>query len=109
MGSLIQLQGYVAVVLGVVLFAMEIFAFVDCLRQRADAFPAAGKQTKVIWLALTGAAAVIGFLSVLNPLQIFGLLAVVAAGVYLAGVRPALRQVIGRAKDNNPSGPYGPW
>lgn len=109
MGSLIQLQGTVALVLGVVLFAMQLFALVDCIRQRSDAFTAAGKLSKPAWLAITGAACLLGFLTILSPLNIFEIAAVVAAGVYLADVRPALQQVTGKARGNNASGPYGRW
>lgn len=108
MGSILHLQQSVAMVLGVVLFAMQLFALVDCVRQRTDAFTAAGKLSKPIWLAITGGACVLGFLSILSPLNIFEIAAVVAAGVYLADVRPALQHVVGRAKGNN-SGPYGRW
>ncbi|MBB2892796.1 DUF2516 family protein [Flexivirga oryzae] len=108
MGNLIHLQQTVALVLGVVLFAMQLFALVDCLRQRTDAFPAAGKRTKSLWLAITGVAAALGLLSITAPLNMFEIIAVVGAGVYLADVRPALQQVTGRARRNN-SGPYGPW
>jgi hypothetical protein len=108
MGSLIHLQDSVALVLGVVLFAMQLFALIDCLRQRSDAFTAAGKLSKPAWLAITGGACLLGFLMILSPLTIFEIAAVVAAGVYLADVRPALQQVTGRAKRNN-SGPYGRW
>lgn len=109
MGSLIQLQGTVALVLGVVLFAMQLFALVDCIRQRSDAFTATGKLSKPAWLAITGAACLLGFLTILSPLNIFEIAAVVAAGVYLADVRPALQQVTGKARGNNASGPYGRW
>jgi hypothetical protein len=53
-------------------------------------------------------AAAIGFVSLLNPLNIFNLIAFVAAAVYLVDVRPALRQVSGRGGGSQ-SGPYGPW
>jgi hypothetical protein len=51
-------------------------------------------------------AVLLGFVSLRNPLNIFSLLAVVGAAVYLADVRPAIRQVTGRGGNN---GPYGPW
>ncbi|HWC22229.1 MAG TPA: DUF2516 family protein [Flexivirga sp.] len=108
MGSLVHLQETVALVLGVVLFAMQVFALVDCIRQRSDAFTAAGKLSKPAWLAITAVATMIGFLVILSPISIFEIAAVVAAGVYLADVRPALQQVTGRARRNN-SGPYGRW
>jgi hypothetical protein len=37
-----------------------------------------------------------------------GLIAVVAAGVYLADVKPALDRVMGKGSRRN-DGPYGPW
>jgi len=37
----------------------------------------------------------------------FGVIAFVAAAVYLADVRPALKQVSGRGGGRQ--GPYGPW
>ncbi|MFC6703955.1 DUF2516 family protein [Flexivirga alba] len=109
MGSLVHLQETVALVLGVALFAMQLFALVDCIRQRSDAFTAAGKRTKTLWLAITGVAAALGLLSITGPLSIFEIAAVVGAGVYLADVRPALQQVTGKARGNNSSGPYGRW
>lgn len=109
MGSLFEVQSTIAFVLGIALFAMELFAFVDALRHRADAYVAASKRTKTIWLAVTGVAAVLGLLVIQNPLSIFGILAVVGAAVYLADVRPALQQVSGRGGKGQNMGPYGPW
>lgn len=104
-------QGLVLLVLGSLAFAMQVFALVDAARHRSDAFVAAGKRTKQFWVIVLAVAAALGFVSVLNPLNIFSLLAVVAAGIYLADVRPALRQVSGRGGGNGSQhmGPYGPW
>lgn len=93
-------------ILGLAAFALEVWALVDALRQRPDAFVAAGKRTKQFWTILLGVAALLGFVTLTNPLNLFSLLAVVGAGVYLADVRPAVRQVGGRGGS---SGPYGPW
>src|SRR6478752_5307543 len=68
---------------------------VDALRHPEKAYVAAGKRTRTFWLVLLGAALAIGFVTLFNPLSIFGLLAFVGAAVYLADVRPALRQVRG--------------
>lgn len=99
-------QGLVLQLLGLAAFALEVWALVDAARNRADSFVAASKRTKQFWLILLGVATLLGFVTLRNPLNIFALLAVVAAGVYLADVRPALRQVSGRGGS---SGPYGPW
>lgn len=109
MGSLNIVQGYVALILGVVLFALQVFAFVEALRYRADAYPAAGKLTKVAWCAITGVAMVLGLLSITSPLNIFELLACAAAIVFLVDVRPALRQVLGKDNAKGGRGPYGGW
>jgi hypothetical protein len=97
-------QGIVQVALGLVALGMQVFALVDALRQRTDAFAAAGKLTKKLWLVILGVATALGFVSLYSPLNFFNLIAVVAAGVYLADVRPALRGVTGGG-----TGPYGPW
>lgn len=102
-----EAQGYVVLVLTIAALAIEVFAFVHALRTRADAFVAAGKRTKNFWLAITGVAALLGFVS-LGNLGIFTILGVVAAGVYLADVRPAVETVQGRGTGSH-QGPYGPW
>lgn len=109
MGSLDIAQGYVALILGLALLALQVFAFVEALRYRTDAYPAAGKLTKVAWCAITGVAAAIGLIVVRNPLNLFGLLGAAAAIVFLVDVRPALRQVLGKGEKKGGSGPYGGW
>lgn len=106
MPELFQVQNTVALVLSVVLLGMEVFALVEAVRHRADAYVAASKMTKPAWCAITGLCAVLGFLSIGNPLTIFGLIAVVGSAVFLADVRPALQRVLGRRSND---GPYGPW
>lgn len=104
-----QAQGYVTLVLTVAALALEVFAFVHALRTRPDAFVAAGKRTKNFWLAVTGVAVLVGFVSV-GGLGLLTILGVVAAGVYLADVKPAVDAVQGRGRGNNVhQGPYGPW
>ncbi len=84
-------QGTIALVLSIAIFAMEVFAFVDALRHRPEAYVSAGKRTKQIWLIVTGVAVILGFLTLGRPLNLFALLGVVGAGVYLADVRPAVQ------------------
>jgi hypothetical protein len=97
-----------------VALGLELWAVVDCARHRANAFEATGKRTKTFWLALTGGAALVGVISMFGTgggffgtLGLFGLAAVVAASVYLADVRPAVKDA-GRGGSRN-TGPYGPW
>lgn len=105
LGFLGATQSLILQVLGVAAFGMEVFALVDAARHRPDAFVAAGKKTKQLWLIILGVAALIGFVFLLNPLGILSILAVVAAGIYLADVRPALRDV----SSGRGGGPYGGW
>lgn len=101
-------------VLALVALCLEIWAFADCVRHKGSAFEAMGKKTKGFWLAMTGGATLIGLISLsggggglLGTLGLFGLAAVVAASVYLADVRPAVRDA-GRGGSRN-TGPYGGW
>lgn len=105
---LLSAQNTVTLVLGIAAFALMAWALIDCLRVRADAFPAAGKRTKQFWLILTGVATAIGFVSIFGPLNIFNLAAVIAAAVYHTDVKPAVRSVQGRGGGSH-MGPYGPW
>lgn len=108
--GLFTAQGIVTLLLGLAAFAAEVFALVDCVRHRPDAFIAASKRTKQFWTIVTGLAALLGFVSVGNSLLFsIGLIAVVGAGIYLADVRPALRQVSGGGRNGQHMGPYGPW
>ncbi|GAB3871789.1 DUF2516 family protein [Terrabacter terrigena] len=88
-------QSVVLLVLGAVALGCEVFAFVDALRHPEKAYVAAGKRTRTFWLVLLGVALAIGFVTLFNPLSLFGLVAFVGSAVYLADVRPALRQVRG--------------
>ena len=107
MSSLAQLQQWIILGLSVVALGVELYALVDCLRRRADAFTAAGKRTKQFWLLVTGVAALLGVIGLGGGLGFLAIVAIVAAGVYLADVKPALDQVMGRGQGNQ--GPYGPW
>lgn len=100
-------QSVVLLALGVGALGLEGFALVDALRRRPDAFVAAGKRTKQFWTLLLGAAVAIGLVMLFSPLNLFGLIAVIAGAVYLADVKPALDQVTGRG--GSAMGPYGPW
>src|SRR5215469_4851535 len=89
-------------------FVIEAWAFGDALRRPAAAFPAAGKQTKPIWLVILGVAFVIGIagaLDVVSLISIFPIVAFVAAAIYLVDVRPKINSM----KPGARQGPYGPW
>jgi Protein of unknown function (DUF2516) len=89
-------------------FVIETWAFVDAIRRPAAAFPAAGKQTKPIWLVILGVAFVIGIAGAageLSLISIFPVVAFVAAAIYLVDVRPKIKSL----KSGTRQGPYGPW
>jgi hypothetical protein len=91
-------------------FVVEAWAFVDAVRRPAGAFPAAGKQTKPLWLIILGVAAVIGLGTAVyggaqSLIGILPIAAFVAAAIYLTDVRPKVRDFRGGTS----SGPYGPW
>ncbi len=102
-----QAQNAIVLLLSVVAIGVEAFAVFDCLRRRPDAFVAAGKRTKQFWLLVTGVALLLGFVS-LGGLGFLAIVSVIAAGVYLADVKPALDQVTRRGGGSS-QGPYGPW
>ncbi|MEO8829068.1 DUF2516 family protein [Lapillicoccus sp.] len=107
MNAFASLQSTIVLVLGVLALGCEVFAIVDALRHRRDAYAAAGKRTKTFWTIVLAVALAVGIVSLFNVLSFIGIIAFVAAAVYLTDVRPALRQVTGRGHPNQ--GPYGAW
>jgi len=69
---------------------LQLFAFVDAVSRPARDFQAMDKMTKPAWLLILGLA-LVSILLFRSPMGLLGLLGVVAAGVYLADVRPALQ------------------
>ncbi len=101
---------YFFVALAVAAFVVEAWAFIDAIIRPAQAFTAAGKQTKTIWLIILGVAFVLG-LSAAAYGGVTGILSVaafVAAAIYLADVRPKVRAFRG-SNSGTRMGPYGPW
>ncbi|ALE76621.1 hypothetical protein AD006_02825 [Pseudonocardia sp. EC080610-09] len=86
-------------VFGIKILALPLggYAFLHALRQRADAFNAAGKLTKNAWLGITG----VGLLLLIitgGPMYggaMFWLAAMVAVLVYIVDVKPAVMEVQG--------------
>lgn len=94
--------------------ALGIYAavmLIDAAVRREDAYRAASKQTKGMWLIfLAIATALLFILPVMSFLPIIGVIAVI---VYTVDVRPALRAVSGgggpRRGGSSSDGPYGPF
>ena len=101
---------YFFVALAVAAFVVETWAFIDGIIRPAPAFVAAGKLTKPLWLIILGVAAVVGLAGVvykIGPTSILTVAAFVAAAIYLADVRPKVKDF--RNGGGTSSGPYGPW
>ena len=99
---------YFFVALAVAAFGVETWAFIDAIIRPAQAYTAAGKQTKPIWMIILGVAFVLGLYSAAYG-GVTGFLSVaafVAAAVYLVDVRPKVRGIRSGSSSN---GPYGPW
>ena len=82
------------------LMLVRIWAFADSLSRKTAAFPAAGKLTKPAWVALNGLSVFLSyfirdFIGFPSFIQL-GFL--VASLVYLADVRPAVREVSGGSR-----------
>jgi len=92
------LAGTVLMILGFVVFAMTVYAFVHAAMQRSDAYTAAGKLTKPVWLVILGVSALLSF-PYLGLLSIMGpIIAACAAGVYVVDVRPKLLEIQGKSR-----------
>ena len=79
-------QGIVLLAVWVVTFGVKIFAFVDCIRRPQQAFPAVGRQSKALWLILTGLGAATGFFPG-QTIGIIGIAGLVVAMIYVFDVR----------------------
>jgi hypothetical protein len=82
--------GAVTYAITLVCLVVEVWAFISCMTQRAEAFTVVGRIPKGGWLAMTGGALLITLL--FGTLRnILGMIAIVVALVYLLDLRPALR------------------
>jgi uncharacterized membrane protein YfcA len=93
--SFIEFQVGVTLIIWIVFAVLKVWAFIDCLRQRTDAFPAVQRQTKTLWLILTGIAALTGL--VFDPLGIVGIAGVVVALIYLFEIKPRITEITSRS------------
>ena len=80
--------------------AVDLWALIDAAIRPAPAYEAAGKRTKVFWVAILAVATLCAWIG------FFGLIGLIASIVYLVDVRPALRGISG---GQGSGGPYGGW
>jgi hypothetical protein len=96
---MLGLDGALLMVLGLAALALKVWALADAVYRPGPYYEAAGKWNKVGWVAVLAVALL---LTTTDFSGLFGLVAVVAAVVYLVDVRPAVR-----ALKPGSSGPYG--
>jgi hypothetical protein len=88
----------VLLILQVAVLVAAVYAFVHAALQRPDAYTAAEKLTKPVWLVILGLA--VALTSILS--FVFGVLGTViaacATGVYLVDVRPKLLEIQGKSR-----------
>jgi Protein of unknown function (DUF2516) len=91
----LTIENYAAFIIWVVLFFVKLFALCDAVIRKDALYVAADKQNKAFWLLL-----LVVFLALhivlRDPRHILNLIGTVAAFVYLADVRPALRALQSR-------------
>jgi FtsH-binding integral membrane protein len=111
---LVEGLNFILGLVGLALFVAKVVAFIDSLRHPEGAYPAAGKQTKTLWVVLLGASAALQFFLspgpalLSSPIGLFSIAGTVVTGIYFVDVRPAVRQYGGRGGSSS-QGPYGPW
>jgi O-antigen ligase len=75
------------------LLGLRLWALVDCITRKVAAFPAVDKLTKPAWVAMLVFGALFGSVLVRDPVGPISLITAVLAAVYLADVRPAVREI----------------
>ena len=87
------LDVWVSLLIWVVGIPVGLYAFVHALLQRKDAYTAASKQTKPIWGAITGVAALLLVFVTDGPFSFLWLVGIIAALVYILDVRPRILEI----------------
>src|SRR3982074_1439454 len=89
----LQVESFVTLVILIVFLVIELVAFVNCLTQRADAFPVVGSLSKNAWVAILGGSVLLTLLCTFTSpgISIFAFAAITATAIYMLDVRPALR------------------
>jgi O-antigen/teichoic acid export membrane protein len=86
--------GYVLAVLQIAVVVTTVYAFVHAALQRPDAYTAAEKLTKPVWLVILGVGVLLALVLGITGVAI----AAVAAGVYLVDVRPKILEIQGKSR-----------
>jgi hypothetical protein len=86
--------GTVLFVLQIAVLVTTVYSFIHAALQRPDAYTAAEKLTKPVWLVILGAAVLVALVLGITGIAI----AAVAAGVYLVDVRPKILEIQGKSR-----------
>jgi hypothetical protein len=86
--------GYVLAFLQIAVLLTTVYAFVHAALQRPDAYTAAEKLTKPVWLVILGVGVLLALVLGITGVAI----AAVAAGVYLVDVRPKILEIQGKSR-----------
>ena len=87
-------MGYVLAVLQIAVVVTAVYALVHAALQRPDAYTAANKLTKPVWLVMLGVGVLLALVLGITGVAI----AAVAAGVYLVDVRPKILEIQGKSR-----------
>ncbi len=103
MQTINDIQDWITRILGIGITLFMVWAFIDCASRKAAAFPAAGKLTKPAWMMFTGIPALFSVLllatqSVYAAPQLLVYIAMIVVSVYMADVRPAVREISGPSR-----------
>jgi hypothetical protein len=86
------IEDWVTIAILAAMMVIEIVAFINCITQRADAFPVVGSLSKAAWLVILGGGVLLTLVCFRpGTVSFFGFIAVTAAAIYMLDVRPALR------------------
>lgn len=86
--------GYVLFAIQVAVLLTAVYAFVHAAIQRPDAYTAAEKLTKPVWLVILGVGVLLALVLGVTGVAI----AAVASGVYLVDVRPKILEIQGKSR-----------
>ena len=87
-------MGTVLFVLQIAVLVTTVYAFVHAALQRPDAYTAAEKLTKPVWLVILGVGVLLALVLGITGVAI----AAVAAGIYLVDVRPKILEIQGKSR-----------
>jgi hypothetical protein len=92
-----SLVGYVLLVIMVGALVFGAYCFIHAAMQRPDAFTAAEKLSKPIWLAILGGTTLLALPYLLGA-PVGSAIVICAAGVYMVDVRPKILDVQGKSR-----------